>query len=306
MRRFGAVVAVVAAVAVLSGCTGGLPSGVDGDLTNGWPAMPAPKVAVPTVGVCYDKAATNGVWCGDFVTQDCLRPHAVETVFVGNFTGPDADRSNPPSIGGQARAAAYAQCRKGAVDYLGDDYHLGMLRLTLVMSSPAAWAGGARWYRCDITRFTDALADTVDLGGGSVKDGPRGAHTMALTCYNDTAQDNQSVQEHAITCDQPHNAELAGMFTAPDISWPSDEKAREDLAFKGCEPVVAGYLGFAGGHDNSTYLGYAISFFDEGQWTLGDRTIRCSVIGLKNDSPNNVRFTGSVKGLRDRKPQGWM
>lgn len=304
MRRFRVVVALVA-VAALSGCTGGLPSGVDGDLTNGWPAMPAPKVATPAAGVCYDKAATNGVWYGDFVTQDCLSPHTVETVFVGTFAGADADRSNPPPIGGQSRAAAYTQCRKGAVDYLGDDYHLGMLRLTLVTPSPAAWAGGARWYRCDISRFTDALGGTVDLGGGSVKDGLRGNRSMALTCYTQTAQNGVSDEEHMVACDQPHNSEVAGLYTAPDIPWPSDEKAREDLGFKGCDPVVGAYLGFTSGHDNSPYLGYAISLFDEGQWSLGDRTIRCVAIGLKNDSPNNVRFTGSVKELRDRKPQGW-
>lgn len=35
------------------------------------------------------------------------------------------------------------------------------------------------------------------------------------------------------------------------------------MGFKGCEPMVAAYLGFTGGPANSLYLGYAISLFDE-------------------------------------------
>ncbi len=182
---------------------------------------------------------------------------------------------------------------------------MGMLRLELVLPTPAAWTGGARWYRCDILRFTNALANQVDTSIGSVRDGLRGARPLALTCYTQTDQSDATTGEGRNPCASPHNSELAGLYTAPDIPWPADEKAREDLGFKGCDPVVGAYLGFTSGHDDSPYLGYAISLFDQSQWELGDRTIRCSAIGYKNNSPDNVRFTGSVKGLRDKKPQGW-
>ena len=242
---------------------------------------------------------------GDDVTQDCLRPHKAETVYVGSFTGADEQRMSPPPVLGPARAAAYAGCRRGAVDYLGDDYHLGMLRLDLVLPTPEAWAGGARWYRCEIVRFADALGERVDPGGGSVKDGLRGNRDIALTCYTRIDNSDGTDEANLSACNLPHNSELAGLYTAPDIPWPADETTRDNMAFKGCDPVVGGYLGFTGGHDESPYLGYAIGLFDQLQWELGDRTIRCSVIGLKNNSPNNVRFTGSVKGLQAKKPQGW-
>jgi hypothetical protein len=293
------------AVLALAGCTASLPAGVDGDLTNGWPAMPEPTVSVPVAGACYNQELTGGVAAGDQETQDCQVSHQVETVYVGSFTGDDAQRSSPPT-GGPARAVAYAGCRKGAVDYLGDDYHMGMLKLDLVVPTPAAWTGGARWYRCDIARFTSALGNQVESGAGSVKDSLRGARPLALMCYTHTRNSDGTDEEYVSACDKPHNSELAGLYTAPDIPWPADETTRENLGFKGCDGVVGAYLGFTGGHDDSPYLGYAISPFDQAQWELGDRTIRCSVIGLKNNSPNNVQFTGSVKGLRDKKPQGWI
>ena len=36
---------------------------------------------------------------------------------------------------------------------------------------------------------------------------------------------------------------------------------------------------------------------------LGDRTVRCVVLGFKNDAVNGVRITGSVKGFGTRKPK---
>jgi hypothetical protein len=267
--------------------------------------MPDPAVSVPVAGVCYDQELTAGVASGDQETEGCQLSHQVETVYVGSFTGDDAQRASPPPIGGPARAAAYAGCRKGAVDYLGDDYHTGMLRMDLVLPTPAAWTGGARWYRCDVVRFTNALANQVEYGSGSVKDGLRGARLLALTCYTHTVNSDGTDEEDISSCDRPHNSELAGLYTAPDIPWPDDQTARENLGFKGCDAVVGAYLGFTSGHDESPYLGYAISLFDQSQWALGDRTIRCSVIGLKNNSPNNVRFIGTAKGLGAKKPQGW-
>ncbi len=108
MRRLRVVLAL-AAVLLLAGCTGGLPAGVDGDLTNDWQAMTQPTVTVPVAGVCYAEEATTGAASGDAPTRGCVNnPHQVETVYVWSFTGDDAQRSSPPPIGGQARAAAYA------------------------------------------------------------------------------------------------------------------------------------------------------------------------------------------------------
>ena len=52
MRR--AVVLVVAAVTLLGGCTRpSPPAGVDSDLVNGWPMLPAATLTEPTAPACY-------------------------------------------------------------------------------------------------------------------------------------------------------------------------------------------------------------------------------------------------------------
>jgi hypothetical protein len=77
--------------------------------------------------------------------------------------------------------------RRNATGYIGGDFMLGRMNLELVLPGPKAWTGGARWYRCEVTRYTN-LHNEGELtdDGGSVKDGLRGARPLALTCATDT------------------------------------------------------------------------------------------------------------------------
>jgi hypothetical protein len=295
----GLCAALTLVVAGLAGCAG-RPPGVDGDLTNGWAAMPVAKVAVPVAGVCYSNPP-EGIWYGDFNTVPCSGSHASETVFVGTFT----ERSTPPDTGTPAMLDAYAQCGKGAVAYLGDDFHRGLMDLIVIRPSDGAWTGGARWFRCDVTRYTDPEEGNSKVQG-SAKDGLRGARPLAVTCET-IADDggNNITDEQLADCAKPHNSELAGLFTAPNVPWPTDDNARQDMASKGCEAVVAKYLGFTGREDDNPYLGWMFSNFDQDSWTAGDRTVQCSAVGVKGKSSNGVRFVGSVKGLKAGKPRSW-
>ena len=82
MRSRGRWLLVVLVVTLaLAGC-GGLPPGVDGNLTNDWSAMPQPKIAVPVAGACYPEPYTT-VWTGDFHPVDCAQTHNTETAYVG-------------------------------------------------------------------------------------------------------------------------------------------------------------------------------------------------------------------------------
>ncbi|GIH19336.1 septum formation family protein [Rugosimonospora africana] len=222
-----------------------------------------------------------------------------------SFTGSIAGRSTAPAEDSPSRAVADAQCLTGAADYLGGDYHLGIFDLNLVLPSNAAWSGGARWFRCDLVRYTDANATMFGVTN-SVKSGLRGSGPLASICRTITDDGHGSLTDEQLAdCTQPHNSELAGLFTAPDLPWPSDEQARDDLASQGCQRVVAKYLGFSGGEVDSPYLGWGYESFTEAQWDLGDRTIRCSALGFHGASSNGIRFIGSVKGLRNSKPKGW-
>jgi Septum formation len=301
MRRLLAALTALAATVALAGCAG-LPAGVDGNLTDNWPAMPEAKVSVPQAGACYQTQST-GFSAGEDSTMACTGTHASETVFVGTFTGADADRSMPPTAGGPAVAAVFADCRKNATAYLGDDFAMGPLDLTVVLPVVAAWKGGARWYRCDVVRYSNVWHGSVG-GQGSVKDGLRGDRPLALTCYTVTDDKESITDEEPIACTQPHNGELAGLFTAPDVPWPADTQARKNIADKGCEGVVAAFLGLSGGRVTNPALGWGWDGFSQKRWELGNRTIRCLVLGFKGGSVNGVRFTGSVKGIGTRAPKG--
>ena len=302
MRRGWVLAVVGVAVLALAGC--GKPGGVDGNLTNAWPALPAAKTPVPKVGVCYPNEYQT-TWYGDFdKAVDCASAtHQTETVSVGSFSGADADRSAPPLAGSAARKTAYAQCQKGANEYLGGDWQSAKVTIGLVLPDDKAWTGGARWYRCDAIQFTDSGLEDVATKG-TVKAGLAGAKPLAINCLivNDDGKNSVTGTEDA-DCDKPHNGEFAGIYTAPDGAYPADQTARRKLANDGCEATVAHFLGFAGDKALTRYMGWMAVGFSEDQWNLGDRTERCFALAFNGTTVNGARIIGTVKGLKDGAPR---
>jgi hypothetical protein len=302
MRRGWLVAVVGVVVCALAGCA--KPAGVDGDLTNAWPALPQAKTPVPKAGVCYP-VDYDPTWYGDFdKAVDCTASsHRTETVYVGSFSGADADRSAPPLAGSAARKTAYTQCTKAANDYLGGDWQSGKVDIGLVLPDDKAWTGGARWYRCDAVQFRDSNFDTVATEG-SVKGGLTGAKPLAVTCLIVTDDGHNSVTKFEdVDCDKPHNGEFAGLYTAPDGAYPSDKDARRKLALTGCEEVVAHFLGFAGSKPLNPHLGLVAGGFNQDQWNLGDRSEHCLAVVFNGTSVNGARILGSMKGLKDGAPR---
>jgi Septum formation len=303
MRRAWRVALVGAALAVLAaGCA--KPTGTDNDLTNAWPAFDKAVTPTPKVGACYSDKLDTTWYADDFSgAVDCSGSHQTETVFVGTFSGTEAGRSSPPLAGTPSRAEAYGQCMKAANDYLGDDWHNAKVVLGLVLPSDKAWTGGARWYRCDVVAFDDFGLETV-RGVGSVKGGLQGSRALAITCVTITADGSRRVTgEKDTPCDQPHNAEFAGLYTAPARDWP-DRDTESKLANDGCRGVWARFLGLGGnGSSGSNYVGWWARGFDEDQWKLGDRTEICYVVALDGNNLSAPKVVGSMKGIRDGKPR---
>src|SRR5256885_16187964 len=94
MRRGWVLAVVGVAVLALAGC--GKPGGVDGNLTNAWPALPAAKTPVPKVGVCYPNE-NQTTWYGDFTKAvDCAPGQLqTETGSFGSLSGVNAARQPP-------------------------------------------------------------------------------------------------------------------------------------------------------------------------------------------------------------------
>jgi hypothetical protein len=301
MRRAWRLALAGTALAVLAtGCTKS--TGVDKDLTNAWPAFDKAVTPTPKVGACYTERL-DATWHGDFSDAvDCSASHQTETVFVGAFSGSEAGRSSPPLAGTPARADAYGQCQKAAGDYLGDDWHIANVVLGLVLPDDKAWAGGARWFRCDAVQYADSNFDSVRTSG-SVKGGLLGNRPLAVTCLTVTDDGKNAVTGHKDTpCDQVHNGEFTGLYIAPARAWPGKDAART-LAGDGCEGVVAHFLGLSGNRATNTNIAWTSDLFDEDQWNLGDRTVRCYVLALNGNTINGAKVVGSMKGIRDGKPR---
>lgn len=305
-RRLAATVFTLVSVTVLTGCASAPPPGVDGNLTNNWPAMPEAKVSVPVVGVCYPgqyvyPGRSVRVWTGfAFNTVDCSTTHYSETVFIGSFAGADAQRSTTPDIDSPAMVGPYGQCGKAASDYLGGDLHTGLVWLQMEVPTNAAWRGGARWFRCDLVHLADALGKSW-VDHGSLRGDLAGPRTAGYGCLATTEESGKITNAQPVDCALPHAAEFAGLFTAPDVPFPDDQTAWQQMLDTGCDRVVAGFLGFA---NVSQSPNPAVGSWGRGwtrdQWTLGDRTTQCFAYAFTKSG----RIVGSVKDIRNQIPRG--
>jgi hypothetical protein len=296
MKRVGIAVALVALA--LGGCA---PAGTDGDLTNGWPSIPAGKPWQPRAGDCY--AETRGVVTTPLITApiggklvDCATAdHSLETAYVGTFTGPEAAAAQPPAQDSATVRAAWATCEVQSVAYLGGDWRAAYLSLSLVLPPAGTWRRGGRWYRCDLARRTSPMQDAVIVPTGTAKDGLRGTRPLAITClsmYTDSAGNVAAVSR--VGCEGPHQAEFVGIYVAPDGAFP-DATAEKALIDAGCDKAVAHYLGFANvaDYNNQTVGWWAADGFDAGRWALGDRSVRCFAFAFTS----NKALVGSVRGI---------
>lgn len=304
MRRVWVVVAACAlALGTLTACTTSLPAGVDGQLTDDWPAMAAAVTQTPVAGVCYSEQLQES-WTGGYVGVACTTSHWTETAYVGTFTGATAARSVPPLAGSADLVTTYADCQAKSKDYLGGDWHTGYVWLSLTLPNSKAWKGGARWYRCELSTYSHDL-DTQSIQSKiSLKGDLSGARTQAKTCRI-VAVTSAGVftKEDGVDCSAPHNGEFVGTWTAPAGPYPTSQSARFKMIGNGCVSLETSFLGI--NPDHSRYFVEYYNDFTEEQWNLGDRTTDCSVLGSTPTGPNNVRFTGSLRGIGGAKPTGW-
>jgi hypothetical protein len=269
MRRFaGSALLTVAGLLLLAGCAA--PAGVDGNLVNGWPAMPAAAVAVPATGACYNTAGVNP----DRVTRwldpvACTAPHSVETVHVGAFTGAAAGREQVPAGSDEARRTAYGECGKATADFLGGDWRTGRLGLFLDVPSQRQWSGGARWYRCDLVQYERIDVDPAQRSS-SLKGGLTGDRPEALGCTEIDVASGAVKSMAAAACGTAHNAEFAGIFEGPAGPYPTDDSG----LFAGCQAKIGEFVGITDGTVRNR-VDVVTAAFGRVDWDLGNRGVRC-------------------------------
>lgn len=272
MRRLTVPAAVLAVLLVLAGCA---EAGVDGDLTDDWPALAEPQPYVPVAGVCLPDESPREVPAAAAGGVDCAVPHVGETVHVGAF--PAALVKLPPEQAAESRAA-FAECDRQASGYTGGQWRAARLRLDVAVPTGTAWAAGARWFRCDLTEVTGVEQESpaAVVRTGSLRDVLKAGGPLRLGCYTAALNRVRLVEKLTpIDCARPHNAEFAGVWAVPERL----ERPRRDrdwVPFYGaCTRIVAAYVGVPDDGTLPARAGVRPVPTSPARWRAGDRAVRC-------------------------------
>jgi len=275
--------AVLLAVLLTAGCSAAPPAGTDGDLTDDWavPASPAPFR--PAAGRCHETLTATAPLAG-YRPVDCAELHVAETYHVG--TAADADVV--PAAGTAGARAAFQECSRRAADFLGGPWRSARVAVQVVWPSRAAWAGGARWFRCDVT--------TADLDGrsragrtGSLAGELAGASPLRLGCFNPSVTGETVTTMRPVPCDKAHRAEFAGLWRAPETTYAA-LGSRIAHSAAGCRSVIARFAGLPDDSDMQYRTGWISYNPTRTEWLAGERRVRCFVYFAKRT------FTRSLKG----------
>jgi Septum formation len=291
MRHRLVLAAAVSSVLLLAGC--GNPGGVDGNLVDGWAAMEAPTGFTPVADTCHlANFATSGTRDA-YEEVECDLKHRTETVFVGEYPSPAAEAATPPAEGSAGSRAAYRVCDARTTEYVGGPWRTGRFWIGVTHPSPAAWTGGARWFRCEVLE----ISSIEDDGGlvmriGSVKDALEDAASeLRLSCYAIQLDSAGAISTMpSASCGATHNAEFVGVWQAGStFAYPKTDR-QWAIFHDGCRKLIATYTGVPDDADLQFRTGVVSLPGGEDVWALGDRGVRC-YLWL-----DGAALTGSLKG----------
>ncbi|TNH21247.1 hypothetical protein FHG89_32015 [Micromonospora orduensis] len=288
MRRWLGVLALVCVTTVLlTGC--GPARGADGDLTDDWPGLGAPQPFTPATDTCLPRI-TSIVQASTYETVDCARSHLAEAIHVGAFTGPAASARTRPGPGSPALRAARGECDQRAREVLGGDWHTARLSLSLALPSAPAWAGGARWFRCDLSE-TDSIDNTRPVNrSGSLRGALIGDAPLTHRCFDPKLIGDNLNYMAPVLCTEPHRAEFVGVYTERDMSWAEFTRSAEQ-AHRRCMALIAAYADVPNNADLPYRAGSIYYPPSQREWEEGDRGVRCFLWS------DDRKLTRSMRGV---------
>ncbi len=292
MRRWMApafVPFVASVLFVASGCSSGAPAGAP-PVTTATEAPPAPSPsAAPLLCHAEGLAPTGSAPTG---TVDCAAAHRAQTVHAGQFA---ADVAAVPAAGTPPLRAAYDDCDERAAGYVGGDWRTARLRLGVVVPAAAQWAGGARWYRCDLEEISliGPDAKSVERRGDLAGALEAAGSPLLLLCHRmEIDRVRKVINVPAVPCGKAHNGEFVGVWQAPDKPFPS---RTEDFVpfYDGCRAEIGRYVGVPLDKKLVLRADVVPVFAQAPDWKAGDRGVRCYLY------LNDRELTGSLKGKGD-------
>jgi hypothetical protein len=224
-------------------------------------------------------------------TVDCTAAHGAETVHSGELTVAEL-----PAAGTPAYTTAWTECDQRASAHLGDDWRTARLQLGVVLPAAAEWAGGARWFRCDVEEISLIGPDGrgVQRKGGlagalEAPDAP-----LRLLCNRVHVDAKRKVVNvPPVPCAEKHNGEFVGVWAATKATYPTKTEDYLPL-LDGCRERIAAYAGVPRDEWLKTRSDVIPVPASAAGWKAGDRGVRCYLY------LNDRQVTGSLKGVGDR------
>ncbi len=276
---------------LLSGCV--RPGGSDGNLTDDWPVLSEARLFTPAAGVCLPRI-TPVVQASTYETVDCARNHLAEAVHVGTFTGPVAERDRRPNPGSADLRGARTECDQRVRDVLGGDWHAARLTLNIALPSVSAWAGGARWFRCDLSE-TDSIDNTRPVNRtGSLRGAMVGDSPLVHGCFDPKLIGDNLNYMAPVLCTEPHRAEFVGVYLERDLSWTEFTRS-EQQTHRRCMALIAAFADVPNNSDLPYRAGSIFYPPSQREWEEGDRGVRCFLWS------DDRKLTRSMRGVG---PQG--
>ncbi|MET0424345.1 MAG: septum formation family protein [Actinoplanes sp.] len=269
------ITAAIGAVLLVAGC--GRPGGIDGNLTNGWGAMAPAAGFEPVTGSCHSANFTTAGARGAYEEIDCGLRHRTETAYVGTYESPAADADEPPAEGSAGARAAYKICDEQTTTYVGGSWRNARLWIGVTHPTPAAWSGGARWFRCEVLELTSIEDD----GGlvqrlGSLRNVlAAGTGDLMLGCYAVQLDSSGAIATMpAVGCGAKHNGEFVGVWFAKDLDYPKDDDGWAKF-HTGCRGLIATFAAVPNDADLQYRAGVVSLPGGEDVWAQGDYGVRC-------------------------------
>lgn len=174
-----------------------------------------------------------------------------------------------------------------ASDQAGDAWLVSSLSATLLLPSPSRWEAGEHWVVCAavLQHSDEALNQYSGSAQGVLK--PGDLESVFAWCKRQL-DPNDRRSFIVVSCDEPHSHEQVASFSVGDAGDPyPGEEELGSVVGSICPDLVSTATG-GRYRDAAKDFDLSWTYPVESTWQSGDRTARCYVVGVENESRGTV------------------